>query len=665
MIRLLEDMKAELEKEKAEDEEVYKMLHCWCKDNREEKQKSIDLGEAKMADLKTSMGEYAAKIDELREGLASTRETLKADQKALDEATAIRTKDKYAFMSEEKELLDAVQSCKEALVVLSKHNPSLEQLRQAARTLEEMKAAQMARDSLGKDKMAILKAFLQQAEDESQASALRRIPGFQSYMPQSGQIFGILKQMQEEFEADLSAAQKEELRKQTTFEALKEAKQAELEAGKKKLQQLQQDDADVRSKNELAYEEYNDTREQVDTDKTFVFNLEKRCTEKDKTYEERTRNRLEELQAVEETIAYLNDDDAFDVFQRSVNTPGAASFLQTRSLSWKVKSAAAEDPQVSAVLALAESAAKNSGPDTNEFAKVNEAIDKMVADLRDQQAVDMKEKGYCVEEIALNEREIARTQDKLDNLQGVVGDLTRAVEQLTKDIDTMKKDIVEMEKEMKKASAIREAEAADYHATIVDQQLTQAILQKALDRMSQVYSLAQARDAALVQQEQDALLGLEQPGAPHIQTSGNATDPGNGPARFGEYEKNKKGGAVLGMLKKVIADCVRMEAEAREADIESQNAYEAFMKDSNLSIKRYTLTIVTMSESKVDKQKELSIAKDDLTATMKVLENLHAMTIELHDRCDWLLKNFDKRQEARVSEIDALKEARAYLAGMK
>jgi len=138
VVRLLQDMKAELESEKEEDEQVFKMLDCWCKDNGQEKQKSIDLGEAKMGDLKTSMGEYAAKIEELRGALASTREKLRADQKSLDEATAIRSQEAHAFMGEEKELLDAVQACKQALVVLGKHNPSLEQLRQAAGTLEAL-----------------------------------------------------------------------------------------------------------------------------------------------------------------------------------------------------------------------------------------------------------------------------------------------------------------------------------------------------------------------------------------------------------------------------------------------------------------------------------------------------------------------------------------------
>jgi len=35
----------------------------------------------------------------------------------------------------------------------------------------------------------------------------------------------------------------------------------------------------------------------------------------------------------------------------------------------------------------------------------------------------------------------------------------------------------------------------------------------------------------------------------------------------------------------------------------------------------------------------------------------------LHGECDWLLKNFDVRKEARASEIDALGKAKAVLSG--
>merc|ERR1719504_318238 len=46
---------------------------------------------------------------------------------------------------------------------------------------------------------------------------------YQSYAPQSSQIFGILKQMKEEFENDLSASQKAEMQAAEEFAALKAA----------------------------------------------------------------------------------------------------------------------------------------------------------------------------------------------------------------------------------------------------------------------------------------------------------------------------------------------------------------------------------------------------------------------------------------------------------
>merc|ERR1719213_1366812 len=36
---------------------------------------------------------------------------------------------------------------------------------------------------------------------------------------------------------------------------------------------------------------------------------------------------------------------------------------------------------------------------------------------------------------------------------------------------------------------------------------------------------------------------------------------------------------------------------------------------------------------------------------------------QLHGSCDFLLENFDIRKEARASEIDALKKAKAVLSG--
>merc|ERR1719379_3126382 len=52
-----------------------------------------------------------------------------------------------------------------------------------------------------------------------------------SYAPQSGQVFGVLKNMKESFEANLAASQREESDSAAAYVDLKSAKQDEITAG--------------------------------------------------------------------------------------------------------------------------------------------------------------------------------------------------------------------------------------------------------------------------------------------------------------------------------------------------------------------------------------------------------------------------------------------------
>jgi len=647
VVRLLQDMKAELEKEREEDEAVYESLDCWCKQNDQEKTKAIALGEARVEDLKSSMGEFAAKIEELREGLASTKEKLRKDKQALDESTTMRMQEAQAFHGEETDMLQTIQAIKDALIVLGRHNPSLTQLRSVAKSLEALKAMQMAKDTLGRDKLAVLKAFFQEAEEARSSSVLRKIPGFQSYTPQSGQIFGILRQMKEEFEANLSTAQKEEQKSISDYQALKEAKEAEIEAGKKQQMELEQEDAEFREKNAAAYEEFTDTQAQLKIDQTFLMNLKKKCSATDAEYEARTKSRLEELVAVEDTIAFLNSDDAFENFDKTVNS---ASFLQLKQLSKGEHALRLRAAQALRRTGSAELAALAQAVQLDAFTKVKAAIDAMVAELSKQSAEDSKHRDWCIDEMNKNNRTLAAAEDKKADLEATISDLTKTIETLTKSIKEKMDSVTEMQAEMKKASEIREAENADFQQMVTDQQITQAILTKALDRMKKVYA--------------DNVYALNQ-GAPHIQTSGTHTDPGNGPARFDEYEKKPAGNKVISMIQTVLSDAKKMEDEARFAEVDAQGAYESFMQDSNKSIETYQRAIVNMSEEKAKSEQALQAAKTDLQGTTREIENLYGVLGDLHTSCDFVVNNFDARQDARAAEIDALKEAKAILSGMK
>merc|ERR1719261_1308679 len=158
-------------------------------------------------------------------------------------------------------------------------------------------------------------AFIQSPEDFFDAE-----PTFkQSYAPQSGEIFGILKQMKETFETNLAAAQKEEAESQKAYEELKAAKEEEIAAGQAQLDAKTQELADTDEKNAQAKEDIKDTRESLAADEEFLAMLKEKCQMTDQEWEERQKTRQQEMEACSKALAVLSGDDAHDLFSKTFN----------------------------------------------------------------------------------------------------------------------------------------------------------------------------------------------------------------------------------------------------------------------------------------------------------------------------------------------------------
>merc|ERR1712014_455328 len=90
---------------------------------------------------------------------------------------------------------------------------------------------------------------------------------------------------------------------------------------------------------------------------------------------------------------------------------------------------------------------------------------------------------------------------------------------------------------------------------------------------------------------------------------------------------------------------------------------EQLMADSAAKRTSDSTLLTEKTATKASLEGDLESHKDshaslsrDLAATLKYITDLHA-------ECDWLLKFFEIRKEARASEIDALGKAKAVLSG--
>merc|ERR1719299_285003 len=70
-----------------------------------------------------------------------------------------------------------------------------------------------------------------------------------------------------------------------------------------------------------------DSEEAKIEDTKFLQDLDKNCAAKTKEWDERCKTRQEELLALAETIKILNDDDAMELFKKTLPSP---SLLQVR-----------------------------------------------------------------------------------------------------------------------------------------------------------------------------------------------------------------------------------------------------------------------------------------------------------------------------------------------
>merc|ERR1719456_2104131 len=158
-------------------------------------------------------------------------------------------------------------------------------------------------------------AFVQSPEDYFDSE-----PTFkQSYAPQSGEIFGILKQMKETFESNLSASQKDEMANQKAYEDLKAAKEAEIQAGQNQVDSKTQELAETDEKNAQAKQDIEDTRNSLSADEQFLMMLKEKCAMTDKEWEERQKTRQLEMEACSKALAVLSSDDAHDLFTKTFN----------------------------------------------------------------------------------------------------------------------------------------------------------------------------------------------------------------------------------------------------------------------------------------------------------------------------------------------------------
>jgi len=223
---------------------------------------------------------------------------------------------------------------------------------------------------------------------------------------------------------------------------------------------------------------------------------------------------------------------------------------------------------------------------------------------------------------------------------------------LVAEIKALSDGIVALDNQVAEATEQRKEENSDYTTLMANDAAAKDILAFAKNRLNKFYNpkLYKAAAASLIQVSAHKQLQEDAPPPP--------------PAAPAAYEKKgEESGGVIAMIDALVKD---LDTEMTEAETEeklSQEEYEELMADSAEKRAADSKSITVKEGEKADTETALSEQTETHKSTSKELMATLEYIQSLHADCDWLLKYFDMRKEARAGEIDSLKKAKAVLSG--
>mmetsp|Transcript_24982 Transcript_24982/g.54905 ORF Transcript_24982/g.54905 Transcript_24982/m.54905 type:complete len:703 (+) Transcript_24982:62-2170(+) len=662
VISMLQAMQEKIEKEGKDQAKLMAKFECYCKNNSGELKKSIVDGGAKIQQLGSSItaseNDRKVTLSELAQAKADRAEA----QKNIEDSTDIRSKEAKEYAESSAEFKSNIEAMGNAIASISKGMSGALLQTRTGGLVERLVSNSVELTNAEKDQVS---AFLQ---------------GGTGYAPASGQIVGILKQMKETMEKDLADLEAQEKDAVDSFNSMTSAKNKEIAAATTAIEEKTQKQGDLAVSIVQMKDDKEDTEKSLAADEGYLAQLGQDCEDKVKEYQEIKQTRSEELLAISDTIKILNDDDALDLFKKTLPSllQVAVSDKQVRSKALAVLKridAAAGNPHLDLIsLTLANK--------KNGFEKVIKMVDEMKDALKKEQEDDDSKREYCKAELDKGEDKVKTLKHTLSNLAQTMSNSNDAISNLNAEIKSLEDGIASLDKATADATEQRKEEHDAFIESSTEDRAALQIMEFAKNRLNKFYNPNEYKappKRELTEEERmysayggdigttpapggianTGAMALVAVGAHHKEIDAPAPPPSTG--SFGKKKGESSG--VIGMMDMMINDLKKQMQEATFDEESSQQDYEKLMADAAKKRAADSASISEKEGALAETQEELHEAKDTSSAKMNQLEETQEYLVDMHKTCDFLLENYQKRKDARATEIDGLNKAKEILSG--
>jgi len=655
VVTMLQMMQNKVTAEGKKAEEIYDKFMCYCDNADTLLAGAITTAENKIPQLEAAVGKDVSMKKQLDTDVKNHKADREAAKVAIAEATALRGKEAGEFAKLSGDLKTNIGALAKAIPAIEKGMGGFLQTNSAS-TVRQL--------SIDMDMSNVDRQML--------ASFLSSKNG---YAPASGEITGILKTMEDEMNANLADATAAEESAIAGFEELKAAKTKEINALTKSIEEKMTRIGEIAVKVAEMGNELEDTQEDLVESKKFLAELDVNCANKKKEWAAYQKMQGEELLALADTIKILNDDDALELFKKTL--PGSASsFMQIQVTEQSAMRKALQtlkdnrngnDPRVD----LIEVALRGGKAG---FEKIIKLIDELTVKLKEEQAGDDEKKEWCEAEFDKTEDNKKVLQQDISDLETSIDDAEESITNLKSEIEALDDGIKALDKEVGDATETRKAEHEDFTATFASNTAAVDILKFAKNRLNKFYNpkLYKAPPKRELSEDEQITLNMGGTLAPTAAPGGiagtgigfvQAAPPPPPAANLAYKNKGEESSGVIQMIDNLVNDVEKENQVMKLEEEDAQDDYEKFMEDAKSKRAADSKSMTDAEGSLAETGEQLVTDKGTLKDKNTELMETDKYLSTLHADCDFLIKYYDMRKEARTGEIDAMGKAKDVLNG--
>mmetsp|Transcript_80896 Transcript_80896/g.147571 ORF Transcript_80896/g.147571 Transcript_80896/m.147571 type:complete len:708 (-) Transcript_80896:38-2161(-) len=636
VVTMLEAMKEKVAEEAATSDKIFEDFECKCKKGYASVKKSMEEASIQIPQLQSSIEQSTAEKEQLTSSIAEAKTGREDATAAISQATAIREREATAAAKEISDFKTNIAAMDKAIKALEDGlSGSFLQSPDAA----VLRHLLLSGDVAGPD-LDMATSFLSQGQGDDQEEDVSA--------PSTGEVVGLLEQMQETMKKDLATAESDEAASLASHEQLVAAKKREIAALTQEIESKSSRAAELGVEIVNFQEDLEDTEASISEGKSFLVEHAAQYMKRAAKHDEQKKAFNEESVALAEAVETLNNDDALELFKKALPSP---SLLQVQV---QAKDVLQEAHKLLAVhrhrrdyrLDLISLTLHGKQAD---FSKVLKMIDDMIALLKDEQTSDETKVADC-------KRSLEEASDEATSLSHTASDLQKAIDEmmerkasLVDEIATFVSDIESLDKSVVEATSQRKTEHEAYVAEINDNKAAVEIITLAKNRLQKFYNPGLYKEPPTT---------TSQPG---VKFSDLVLVQDSEHKKMAQRKQNSS--AVIALIDAILKDMAKEMQEAEFAEKANQEDYETFMEDSKAKRAADSKALEAHESAKADLDARLVKHTDELKSTKVGEMNNAQYTAEVHHDCDWLMQNLAIRKEARADEIDSLEKAKAVLSG--